>query len=131
MSILRLAVLLFVIALFLPSTPEEKEQAYRGITNAVEQVSTFCVRNASLCENSKFVASAIYDRVKIGAEMLFEAARSQGDDGAASERRRPEPTYRESRRSPSEADRRSSLQRSSDTLRREDRAPSWRGPGTS
>lgn len=130
MSILRLAVLLFVIALFFPSTPEEKEQAYRGISNAVEQVSTFCVRNESLCENSKFVASAIYDRVKIGAEMLFEAARSQGEEGAVRERARPEPVRRESTRRP-HADRRPRLQRSSDTLRREDRTPAWRGPGTS
>jgi len=130
MSILRLAVLLFVIALFFPSTPEEKEQAYRGISNAVEQVSTFCVRNESLCENSKFVASAIYDRVKIGAEMLFEAARSQGEEGDVRERSRPEPVRRESTRRP-DADRRPRLQRSSDTLRREDRTPSWRGPGTS
>lgn len=131
MSILRLAVLLFVIALFFPSTPEEKDQAYRGISNAVEQVSTFCVRNESLCANSKFVASAIYDRVKIGAEMLFEAARSQGEDDAVREGSRPAPARRESTRRLPEADRRPRLQRSSDTLRREDRTPSWRGPGTS
>jgi hypothetical protein len=131
MSILRLVVLLFVIALFFPSTPEEKEQAYRGISNAVEQVSTFCVRNQSLCENSKIVATAIYDRVKIGAEMLFEAAQSRGDDGAGTRPDRPEATRRESLSRPPEAERRTSLQRSSDTLRREDRAPSWRGPGNS
>jgi len=131
MSILRLVVLLFVIALFFPSTPEEKDQAYRGISNAVEQVSTFCVRNESLCENSKFVAAAIYDRVKIGAEMLFEAARSQGEEGAVRERSRPEAVRRDIPRRPPEADRRTSLQSSSDTLRREDRTPSWRGPGNS
>ncbi len=131
MSILRIAVLLVVIGLFFPSTPEEKEQVYRGVTSAVEQVSTFCVRNNSLCENSKFVATEIYDRIKIGAEILFEAARGTQEPGASSYRRSRDEQRRESRRRPVEEERRSSLERSGDTLRREDRAPAWRGPGAS
>ncbi len=124
MSVLRLVLVLCVVALFLPSTPEEKQQAYRGISEAVQQVRTFCVRNDSLCENGKFVAAAIADRVRYGAEMLIEAATGGADEGAASARSRPEGATFESRR-------RSSAERSYDTLRQEDRAPSWRGPGTS
>lgn len=131
MSILRIAVLLAVVGLFFPSTPEEKEQAYRGVATAVEQVSTFCVRNDALCEKSKFLASEIYDRVKIGAEILFEAARGTHEDDSASNRSSRDTQHREHRRRPAEAERRSSLERSADTLRREDRAPAWRGPGAS
>jgi len=131
MSLLRLAVLLFVIALFFPSTPEEKRQAYEAISTAVEQVRTFCVRNAALCENSQIVASAIYDRVRIGAEILYEAAAGGTEPGAASPRVQPVPARYDHQRRTRVNERRSDQKRSSDTLRTEDRAPSWRGPDTS
>lgn len=131
MSFLRLAVLLFVFALFLPTTPEEKQQTYRGITTAAEQVRTFCVRNNALCENSKAVASAIYDRVKIGAQMLYETATGEAKVGVESRKFRREPARYENRRRAPERGRRTGLQRSRDTLRKDDRRPAWRGPGTS
>jgi len=127
MFILRIALVLFVIALFLPSTPEEKQRASQGVSQAVEQVQTFCVRNAGFCENMRYMAATVFDRMRYGAELIYEAAigRREQDDAVRDDRsstRRTQPRDRRSRRE---------VERSSHTLRPDDLEPEWRGPDAS
>ncbi len=132
MLLLRLAIVLFIVALFLPSSAEEKQQVYRGVSDAVETVRTFCVRNAELCDTVGSLAGAAADRAYYGAQMVYEAAigspqQAQGDRS----RERPYPSQFEQSYRRNDARARTQPARSTDTLRRDDRAPAWRGPGDS
>jgi hypothetical protein len=151
MPILRLTIVLLIIALFMPSSAEEKQQVYRSVSEAVQNVSGFCERNARLCDTVHSVANAAADRAYYGAQLVYEAAlgtpwadsnaHNQGAQPASRDRRpqergvpdreRPYPSYFDSRSRPDDARMRAQPARSSDTLRREDRAPEWRGPGAS
>lgn len=132
MSLFRLAIVLCVIALFLPSSAEEKDKVYRGVSEAVENVEGFCVRNASLCQEVGAFAGAVANRAYYGAQMVYEAAigPGQGDQTGRSQER-PYPSRFESQPRQDNARARSQPARSTDTLRRDDRAPAWRGPGSS
>lgn len=127
MFILRIALVLFVIALFLPSTPEEKQRASRGVSEAVEQVQTFCVRNAALCENVGSLTAAIMDRMRYGAELFYEAATGRSEPRDAE----TDSSSRTERGSPRDRHSRGDLERSSHTLRPDDLEPEWRGPDAS
>ncbi|RIA55311.1 DUF5330 domain-containing protein [Dichotomicrobium thermohalophilum] len=132
MLILRLGIVLLIIAMFLPSSAEEKQQVYRGVSNAVDNVQTFCVRNAAFCDSVGTVASALADRAYYGAQMVYDAAigaPQQDRGGWNGERPYPSQIERSSRRDEGRA--RTQPARSTDTLRREDLAPAWRGPGAS
>jgi len=151
MPIMRLAIVLLIITLFLPSSAEEKQQLYRGVSDAVQSVAGFCDRNASLCDTVGSLADAAGDRAYYGAQLVYEAAlgtsseapgeRESSADRASRARAAPEPAARESERpypsyfdSWSQGDEgrvRTQPARSTDTLRRQDRVPEWRGPGAS
>lgn len=132
MQLFRLAIVLFIIALFLPSSPEEKQRVYQSVSDAVQKVSGFCERNATLCDNVGSFAGAVADRAYYGAEMVYEAAIGPPRQGqGAQSPTRPYPSQFDPQ--PTRDNRRARTQpaRSTDTLRREDRAPAWRGPGAS
>lgn len=129
MFTLRLAIVLFIIALFFPSTPEEKQQVYRSVSSAVEDVQTFCVRNASLCDNVGYIASAVADRVYIGAQIVYEAAIGEPEVERQGDRERSYPARSEDRPSRREQYDRRGSEHSTNTLRRDDLSPEWRGPG--
>ncbi len=132
MSLFRLAIVLFVIALFLPSSAEEKDRVYRGVSEAVDTVGGFCVRNASLCEEVGSFAGAVANRAYYGAQMVYDAAIGPGQwDRSGQSQERPYPSRFESQTRGDDARTRTQPARSTDTLRRDDRAPAWRGPGSS
>jgi hypothetical protein len=129
MLLLRLAIVLFIILLFLPSSAEEKQRVYSGISHAVQNVQTFCVRNARLCDDVGSIASAIADRAYYGALIVYDAA--LGPQQRAQDRRPSYPSRSEHRSRRDDARNRTRPTRSTDTLRREDRATQWRGPDAS
>ncbi len=132
MLLFRLAIVLFIITLFLPSSAEEKQQLYRGVSDAVQNVQSFCVRNAELCDNAGLVASAVADRVYYGAQLVYEAALGAPEqDQGGWDDERPYPSQSERRYRGGDARARTQPARSSDTLRHQDRSPEWRGPGPS
>lgn len=132
MHLFRLAIVLFIVALFLPSSAEEKQRVYQSVSNAVQNVAGFCERNATLCDNVGSFAGAVADRAYYGAEMVYEAAIGlQQRDRDAQSPTRPYPSQFDSQPSRDNGRARTQPARSTDTLRREDRAPAWRGPGDS
>jgi len=151
MPIMRLAIVLLIITLFLPSSAEEKQQLYRSVSDAVQNVAGFCERNASLCDNVGSIADAAGARAYYGAQLVYEAALGRSSEGseqressadrasraraapepAARESERPYPSYFDSWSQEDEGRVRTQPARSTDTLRRQDRAPEWRGPGAS
>jgi hypothetical protein len=148
---MRLAIVLLIITLFLPSSAEEKQQLYRGVSDAVQNVAGFCERNASLCDTVGSIADAAGDRAYYGAQLVYEAAlgrpwdESRGgdrdaraaprehrvEDRDAPDRERPYPSYFDSWSREGEGRAQTQPARSTDTLRQQDRAPQWRGPGAS
>jgi len=127
MFIIRIAILLGILAMFYPSTPEEKEKAIRGVSTTIEQVQTFCVRNGQLCQNFRDLTSAVGERLRVGVQLIYSAATGHPSDDHSTESRR---RYREeSRRRPEESRRREEMPRSTHTLRDDDLVPEWRGPG--
>jgi len=132
MRLIRLAIVLCIIALFLPTSDEEKQQIYRGVSNAVENVRTFCVRNAKLCDEVGTIANAAANRAYYGALIVYDAATgARPDEQDGRDGRRPYPSQFESQSRRDDSRARSQPASSTDTLRREDRAPAWRGPGAS
>jgi len=132
MLILRLAIVLFIVTLFLPSSPEEKQQVYQSVSDAVQSLRTFCERNAKLCDNVGFVAGAVADRAYYGALIVYDAAMEpQQKDGRGTDLQRAYPPQSQRRHRRDDEQARARPARSRDTLRREDRAPEWRGPGAS
>lgn len=129
MFLLRLAIVLFIIALFFPSTREEKEQVYNSVSSAAEQVQTFCVRNKVLCENVGTFVTAVANRVYIGAQIVYETAIGEPDAEPRWDRERPYPSRLDGTSRRERYDRRGE-EHSSNTLHRDDLAPEWRGPGT-
>lgn len=132
MRLIRYGIALCIIVLFLPGTPEEKQQLYNGVSSAVENVQTFCVRHASLCNNVESIAHSVVDRAYYGAQIIYDAAMGRELDGVDQqdrERRYPSPRSRKSHPDGNADPSRSA--RSSDTLRSQDRQPAWQGPGSS
>jgi len=131
MWILRLIILLSIVALFLPSTPEEKQQMYRGVSDAVDNVQGVCVRNAELCDSVVTIATAIADRFYYGAQMLYDATLSGSGQAPRGASEWPNATPKEGRLPGRETRAPSGPVRSTPTLRQDDLAPAWRGPGAS
>jgi hypothetical protein len=132
MHLFRLAIVLFIVVLFLPSSAEEKQRVHQSVSDAVQQVAGFCERNATLCDNVGSFAGAVADRAYYGAEMVYEAAIGPPRQGQGAQRpARPYPSQFDTQPSRNNGRARTQPARSSDTLRREDRAPAWRGPGDS
>ncbi len=132
MRLIRYGIALCIIALFLPGTPEEKQQLYNGVSGAVESVQTFCVRHASLCDNVETIAESAVDRAYYGAQIIYDAAMGRehgGADQQGRDRPYPESRSRDSRHDSDAPPSRSA--QSTDTLRPQDRQPAWRGPGSS
>jgi hypothetical protein len=128
MFMLRIAIVLCIVALFLPSSPEEKQRVYTGVSEAVENVRTFCVRNAAFCENTSMMANAVAQRVYYGAQLVYEAALGAPSDQQEWDRERPYPSQDDMRAPRRESRTNAEPARSSNTLRRDDLAPDWRGP---
>jgi len=131
MFLLRIAILLFIIALFLPSTPEEKQQVYRSVSSAVENVQTFCVRNASLCDDVQSIAGAVVNRIHMGAQLVYDAAMGVEEEEPRWDGGRPYPSRIDGAPRREESRTRPEPARSTNTLRRDDLDPAWRGPGAS
>ena len=131
MWILRLAIVLSVVALFLPSTPEEKQQMYRGVSDAVDNVQGVCVRNAELCNSVVTITTAIADRLYYGAQMLYDATLGTAGQRSPDAPQWPRATPKEERLPGRETRAPSGPVRSTHTLRQDDLAPAWRGPDAS
>jgi hypothetical protein len=130
MLIIRLGLVLFVIALFFPATPSEKEEAYQAISSLANDIGTFCQRNRSLCDNSRALADSIARRVAIGAQIVGEALFGNGEtqrDGAP-DRGYLDPPDREriGRAAPDDAAQEGLYRRN--TLRPSDFQVPWVGP---
>ncbi len=128
MFMLRIAIVLCIVALFLPSSPEEKQRVYTGVSEAVENVQTFCVRNAALCENTSMMANAVVQRVYYGAQLVYEAALGAPSDQQEWDRERTYPSQGDMHAPRREGRSGAEPARSSNTLRGDDLAPDWRGP---
>lgn len=128
MFMLRIAILLCIVALFLPSSPEEKQRVYTGVSEAVENARTFCVRNAELCENTSMMANAVAQRIYYGAQLVYEAALGAPADRQELNDQRPYPSQDGARAPRRENRTDAEPARSNSTLRRDDLAPEWRGP---
>ncbi len=130
MFIIRIGLVLFVIALFFPATPGEKEEAYRAISSLAHDIGTFCERNRSLCDNTHALASGIAQRLAMGAQIIGETLFGEGDvrRDSVPDRGYLEPPDRDrlSRAAPADPDGTRDYRRN--TLKPSDLQAPWGGP---
>lgn len=139
MIYLRIGILLFVLMLFLPSSEQEKIEAYGSIRNAIYAVELSCQREGSFCERSRSLAKEVAGRVSVGTQILRDALwggreERESDLPEAAAARRSSRIETDSRGAGGiieDSPRRSSSSHSTSTLTPEDRAVPWRGPGRS
>jgi hypothetical protein len=133
-KIAKIALWVIIVLLLLPGTEREKRELRGTAQKTVDEVGTFCTRNASFCDGFRNAYDGVYDKVRYGIELVEDLLRDHvvADDGAG-----PHPAPQPEPRPGGGAtlqkySHTSSLDNSGNagknTLKQEDLAPVWRGP---
>jgi hypothetical protein len=115
MFFIKLAFWLGIVVMLLPSDEQQQARLYGTAATAIERVTTFCDRNASLCAKGAEAWSTFLKKAEFGARLVGDLVTSGG---------RPDPTALTAPRKTSanaDAGRRG-------TLSPMDLQPEWRGP---
>lgn len=106
MFLIRTLFWLSLVVLLLPSDPDQQERLYKTAASAATQASTFCDRNADVCDKGVAYWAAFRKKLDFGARMAMDIA---------SERLLGTPRAREP------------MPHTVGTLAPADREPAWRG----
>ena len=130
MSLIRIAIVLSVAIMLLP-TDEKRQSEVSGVAGAtVERTFTFCDRNPSTCAAGREMWSTFVRKAEFGMELASKLVREQLTRGAGTE-----PSTRDSSRDWAQPPAAGSYPRieplnQRGTLTRTDAVPQWRGAPT-
>jgi len=74
MFLIRMAFWVGLVVLLLPSDKERQAQLYKTATEVVHSATTFCDRNAALCEQGARHWAVFRTKLEFGARMVFDMA---------------------------------------------------------
>lgn len=74
MFLIRMAFWLALIVMVLPSDPQKQAQLYQTAAYTVQRATTFCDRNADLCEKGGQYWSVFRTKLEFGAKLVFDVA---------------------------------------------------------
>jgi hypothetical protein len=135
MFFVRAAFWIFLILLLMPTNDKEKSDFYTAAGRTISDLGDFCTRNPDVCDKTGAIFSMFIRKIQAAVQSIDEAIGSEGggadgvDDrhpGYTTRERTPDPRHRgahgDARMAPA-------VSRSQHTLRPDDLAPAWRGPG--
>jgi hypothetical protein len=130
MFFVRAAFFIFLILLLMPSSDKEKSDFYIAAGRTISDLGGFCDRNPDVCERTGAIVEGIIRKVRNTVHMIEEAiGDGEPQDG---------PDYGPRDRSGGPRQQRGAavnmmiapaVNDSQNTLRPDDLAPQWRGPG--
>jgi hypothetical protein len=84
-KIAKIALWVFIILLLLPGNESEKREMRGTAQKTVDEVGSFCTRNASFCDSFRAAYDGLCDKVRYGAELIEDLLRDHVvvDDGTA------------------------------------------------
>lgn len=134
MFFVRAAFWIFLILLLMPTDGKEKSEFYNAMGRTLSDFGQFCTRNPEVCDQTGAIVTMVFRKIQDTVHSLDEAI-SRSGEGMDQDARHP-PGYTTRERTPDPRQRGANgdarmapaVDRSQNTLRKEDLAPAWRGP---
>jgi hypothetical protein len=136
MFFVRAAFWIFLILLLLPTNDKEKSDFYTAAGRTISDLSDFCTRNPDVCDKTSAIFSMFVRKIGAAIQSIDETISRDGQQPGGQDGRHPGYTTRE--RTPDPRSQRGAAggarmapaaNGSQHTLRPDDLAPTWRGPG--
>lgn len=131
--LIRAAFWLMIIVLLLPTDAQQRSEVYGTAQAAVNDVSSFCVRNPETCAKGKDAFAVFVQKAQFGARMLMDLIQNKTGTGAGAPTPLEGPAPLEEMGSPETSSMvnpaRFDMSASQDTLNPEDREEAWSEPG--
>lgn len=121
MFLIRIAFWGALIVLLLPTDKGQQEKLYVTATETVHRISTFCDRNAALCERGSAYWTVFKQKLEFGAKLAIDVA---------SERLMGQSEAVQPAAAPVSASPPARVERAKGTLSPTDVVPEWRGKTT-
>jgi len=143
MFFVRAAFWIFLILLLMPTNDREKSDFYTAAGRTLSDLGDFCTRNPDVCDKTTSIFSTILRKIHAAVQSIDQAiggdeAGADRDDGrhpgyTTRERTPPDPRAHrgalgDARMAPTSSTS-STASGSQNTLKPDDLAPAWRGPG--
>ena len=137
MFFVRAAFWIFLILLLMPTNDKEKSDFYTAAGRTISDLGDFCKRNPDVCDKTGAIFSMFVRKIQAAVESIDEAISKNGDAATGKDADR-HPGYTTRERTPDQRGQRGAqgsarmaptANSSQNTLRSEDLAPAWRGPG--
>jgi Family of unknown function (DUF5330) len=134
MFFVRAAFWIFLILLLMPTSDKEKSDFYTAAGRTISDFGEFCTRNPDVCDKTGSIVTMIFRKIQDTVHSIDEAISRSGEGMDRDDGRHPGYTTRERNPDPrqrganDDARMAPAVDRSQNTLRKEDLAPAWRGP---
>lgn len=80
MRLLKWAFWLGLLVLLMPSDEAQQQRMYQNASSAIERATTFCERNARVCETAGTAWGVFVKKLEIAARMGYDLATSAGSN---------------------------------------------------
>jgi hypothetical protein len=129
MFFVRAAFWIFLVLLLMPTSDRQKSDFYVAAGRAVSDLGGFCTRNPDVCNQTTAIFDMVVRKIRNTVQLIEDAISTDNDErspGYGGHERVNDPRARRGALNDAHMAPASDTR---DTLRPEDRSPSWRGPG--